>query len=88
VSASVTRPPVTPAPFALIFAFMMRETFRGRRFTHPRRQQFEIDQFVEINRCVRHSCSLRQCANKTSALSPSEAQKNVIVLLAVRRSLG
>jgi len=67
---------------------MMRETFRRRRLADPSGQQFEIDQFVEIDRSVSHSCSLRQCANKTSALSRPEAQKFVIVLLAVRRPLG
>jgi hypothetical protein len=61
--------------FALIFSRVVGVTLARRWFTNPRGQHFEIDQFVEFEMRVRHVCSLRQCANKTSALWLSRVQK-------------
>jgi hypothetical protein len=67
--AFVPWPSIARPAFGPILAVVLSIAFGGRRSAYPRRQHFEIDQFVEIDRRVSHSCSLRQCANKTSALS-------------------
>jgi hypothetical protein len=63
-STPLAWPVIAPAPLGPISAFVMGETLSRRRFAHPRRQHFEIDQFVEFDRGVRHSSSLRQWAAK------------------------
>jgi len=42
----VARSPITRAPVLTISAFMLRVTLGRRRLTHPRRQHFQVDQFV------------------------------------------
>jgi hypothetical protein len=68
-STFIARPSVPTAPVGLIFPFMIGKTLSCRWLIDPRRQHFQIDQCVEIEGCVRHSCSLRQSENKTSTLS-------------------
>jgi len=58
-STSIARPAISPATFPLIFACVFGVTLARRRFAHPRRQHFEVDQFVEFDRRVRHRCFLR-----------------------------
>ena len=55
---------VARTPLGTIFALVVGETLGRRRFAHPRREHFEIDQFVEFDRGVRHSSSLRQWTAK------------------------
>ncbi len=59
----------TPASrtFTLVFALMLGVALGRRRFIDPRRQHFQVDQFVEFKRRVSHECFLPQAANKTSA---------------------
>src|SRR2546423_12931046 len=59
----------TPASgtFTLVFALMLGVALGRRRFIDPRRQHFQVDQFVEFKRRVSHECFLLQAANKTSA---------------------
>jgi hypothetical protein len=68
-SASIVRSTIATSAFDPIFTCVLSVTFTRRGLAHPRRQYFEIDQFVEIDRRVSHVCSLRQSRNKTSALS-------------------
>ena len=87
-SALIARSPVTRAPVGAIFALMLRVTLGRHGLVHPRRQHFQVDQFVEFDRGVRHECSLPQGENKTSALSNLVAQFWPILLLAVRQRVG
>src|SRR6267378_273188 len=63
-SALIARSPVTRAPVGAIFALMLRVTLGRHGLVHPRRQHFQVDQFVEFDRGVRHECSLPQGENK------------------------
>jgi len=49
----------SPPTFRSILTIVLGVTLTRRRLAYPGRQHFEIDQFVEIDRGVRHSCSLR-----------------------------
>jgi hypothetical protein len=60
--------------FATVLAFMLRIAFSRRGLAHPRRQHFQVDQFVEIETGFGHECLLPQGENKTSALSNLVAQ--------------
>ncbi|OLE72150.1 MAG: hypothetical protein AUI36_01675 [Cyanobacteria bacterium 13_1_40CM_2_61_4] len=60
--------------FATVLAFMLRIAFGRRGLAHPRRQHFQVDQFVEIETGFGHECLLPQGENKTSALSNLVAQ--------------
>ncbi len=86
--AFVARSPITRASVYAIFAFMLCIAFGRRGLAHPRRQHFQVNQVVELDRGVRHECSLPQAENKTSALSNLIAQFWPILLLAVRQRVG
>ena len=46
---------------------MLGVAFRRGRFIDPRRQHFQVDQFVEFERLLSHECLLAQADDKTSA---------------------
>ena len=48
----------TPAMLALIVALMLRVTLGRRGLTHPRREHFQVDQFVEFDRGFGHASLL------------------------------
>ena len=85
---SVALTTIASATLAPIFALMLGIALGRRRFIDPRRQHFQVDQFVEFDWGVGHESSLPQAKNKTSALSNLVAQFWPILLLAVRQWVG
>ena len=55
---SVALTTIASATLALIFALMLRVTLSRRGLTHPRREHFQVDQFVEFERGVGHASLL------------------------------
>jgi hypothetical protein len=53
------RPAIASAALLSIFAIVLRETFARRGLVDPRGKHFQIDQIVELERRIRHECSLR-----------------------------
>jgi hypothetical protein len=87
-SPLIARSPVARSPIEAIFSLMLGVAFSRRGLIHPRRQYFQVDQFVEFNRRVSHECLLPQADKKTSVLSNLVAQFWAILLLAVRQRVG
>ena len=57
-SPFVARSPITRAPVDAIFALMLRVTLGRRRLVDPRREHFQVDQFVEFDRGFGHASLL------------------------------
>jgi len=85
---AIWSPLIARSSIEAIFSLMLGVAFSRRGLIHPRRQYFQVDQFVEFDRRVSHECLLPQAGKKTSVLSNLVAQFWAILLLAVRQRVG